>query len=132
MACDITSRKAVDALLAEEKRIASEKDPAKRMKALRESSNPQAQFLWAIFRDAFQEVDQQSLFKPITKKTLMLTQTARVPEMMREAFRTARSGRPGPVLVDLPRDVQDKEGDYRFLPPAPPERAVCSARALRT
>ena len=58
-----------------------------------------------IFRDAFQEVDQQSLFKPITKKTLMLTQTARVPEMVREAFRTAMSPRRGPVLLNLPRDL---------------------------
>ena len=65
-----------------------------------------------IFRDAFQEVDQQSLFKPITKKTLMLTQTARVPEMMREAFRTALSPRRGPVLLNLPRDLLAETTDF--------------------
>ncbi len=58
-----------------------------------------------IYRDAFQEVDQQSLFKPVTKKTWTLTQTGRIPEMMREAFRTAMSPRRGPVLLNLPRDL---------------------------
>lgn len=58
-----------------------------------------------IYRDAFQEVDQQSLFKPVTKKTLTLTQTARIPEMISEAFRTAMSPRRGPVLLNLPRDL---------------------------
>lgn len=58
-----------------------------------------------IYRDAFQEIDQQSLFKPITKKTYMLTQTARIPEMVGEAFRTALSPRRGPVMLNLPRDL---------------------------
>jgi thiamine pyrophosphate-dependent acetolactate synthase large subunit-like protein len=58
-----------------------------------------------IYRDAFQEVDQQSLFKPVTKKTWTLTQTSRIPEMIREAFRTALSPRRGPVLLNLPRDL---------------------------
>lgn len=58
-----------------------------------------------IYRDAFQEVDQQSLFKPVTKKTWTLTQSSRIPEMMREAFRTAMSPRRGPVLLNLPRDL---------------------------
>jgi acetolactate synthase-1/2/3 large subunit/sulfoacetaldehyde acetyltransferase len=46
-----------------------------------------------VYRDAFQEVDQQALFKPITKKTWTVTQTSRVPEMFREAFRTAMTPR---------------------------------------
>lgn len=58
-----------------------------------------------IYRDAFQEVDQQSLFKPITKKTWTLTQTSRIPEMMREAFSTALTARRGPVVLNLPRDL---------------------------
>jgi acetolactate synthase-1/2/3 large subunit/sulfoacetaldehyde acetyltransferase len=58
-----------------------------------------------IYRDAFQEVDQQALFKPITKKTYTLTQTARIPEMVGEAFRTALSPRRGPVMLNLPRDL---------------------------
>ncbi len=58
-----------------------------------------------VYRDAFQEVDQQALFRPITKKTWTLTQTARIPEMMREAFRTALTPRRGPVALNLPRDL---------------------------
>ncbi|PJX27677.1 sulfoacetaldehyde acetyltransferase [Advenella sp. S44] len=58
-----------------------------------------------VYRDAFQEVDQQSLFKPITKKTITLTQTARIPEMIGECFRAALSPRQGPVLLNLPRDL---------------------------
>ncbi|MCE2516694.1 MAG: thiamine pyrophosphate-binding protein [Alphaproteobacteria bacterium] len=58
-----------------------------------------------IYRDAFQEVDQQSLFTPVTKKTWTATSAARVPEMFREAFRVAMTPRRGPVQLNLPRDV---------------------------
>lgn len=58
-----------------------------------------------VHRDAFQEVDQHTLFKPVTKKTYSLTQTARIPEMIGEAHRTALSPRQGPVLLNLPRDL---------------------------
>lgn len=69
-----------------------------------------------IYRDAFQEVDQQSLFEPITKKTMTLTQTARIPEMMREAFRTALSPRRGPVLLNLPRDLLAEVAEFGEVP----------------
>ncbi|MGE0310780.1 MAG: thiamine pyrophosphate-binding protein [Lautropia sp.] len=58
-----------------------------------------------IYRDAFQEVDQQALFRPVTKKTWTLTQSRRIPEMIDEAFRTALSPRRGPVALNLPRDL---------------------------
>jgi acetolactate synthase-1/2/3 large subunit/sulfoacetaldehyde acetyltransferase len=58
-----------------------------------------------VYRDAFQEVDQQALFKPITKKTWTVTRAARIPEMVGEAFRTALAPRPGPVALNLPRDL---------------------------
>jgi acetolactate synthase-1/2/3 large subunit/sulfoacetaldehyde acetyltransferase len=58
-----------------------------------------------VYRDAFQEVDQQALFRPVTKKTWTLPQSARIPELMREAFRTALAPRRGPVLLNLPRDL---------------------------
>ena len=69
-----------------------------------------------IYRDAFQEVDQQSLFKPVTKRTMTLTQTARVPEMMREAFRVAMSPRRGPVLLNLPRDLLADSAEFAEVP----------------
>ena len=65
-----------------------------------------------IYRDAFQEVDQQSLFKPVTKKTWTVTRTERVPEMFREAFRVAMTPRKGPVQVNLPRDVLSGVADF--------------------
>ena len=58
-----------------------------------------------VYRDAFQEVDQQALFQPVTKKTWTGTSAERVPEMVREAFRVAMAHRRGPVQLNLPRDV---------------------------
>jgi acetolactate synthase-1/2/3 large subunit/sulfoacetaldehyde acetyltransferase len=63
------------------------------------------------YRNAFQEVDQQALFTPITKKTWSATQVKRLPEMMREAFRVALSPRQGPVHLNLPRDVLSQEAE---------------------
>ncbi|WP_397543350.1 thiamine pyrophosphate-dependent enzyme [Roseovarius salis] len=65
-----------------------------------------------LYRDAFQEVDQQALFKPVTKKTWTATGADRVPEMMREAFREAMAPRRGPVQLNLPRDVLSAEADF--------------------
>jgi len=65
-----------------------------------------------VYRDAFQEVDQEALFTPITKKTWTVTSTDRVQEMFREAFRVAMSPRRGPVLVNLPRDVLSGTADF--------------------
>ncbi|MDE2759390.1 MAG: thiamine pyrophosphate-binding protein [Paracoccaceae bacterium] len=62
-----------------------------------------------VYRDAFQEVDQQALFTPITKKTWTVTRTDRVVEMMREAFRVANAPRKGPVQLNLPRDILSGE-----------------------
>ncbi|MFK7937737.1 MAG: thiamine pyrophosphate-binding protein [Roseovarius sp.] len=68
------------------------------------------------YRDAFQEVDQDALFKPITKKTWTATSTERVPEMMREAFREACAPRQGPVHLNLPRDVLAGQAEYDAFP----------------
>ena len=71
-----------------------------------------------VYRDAFQEVDQQALFKPVTKRTWTLTQAARIPEMVREAFTTALAPRRGPVCLNLPRDLLAEVTDFED-PPAP-------------
>ena len=65
-----------------------------------------------VYRDAFQEVDQQALFRPITKKTWTATHANRVPEMFREAFRVAMTPRRGPVQLNLPRDVLSASADF--------------------
>ncbi len=65
-----------------------------------------------VYRDAFQEVDQQSLFTPVTKKTWTAPSVDRVPELFREAFRTALSPRQGPVQLNLPRDVLSGQAEF--------------------
>ncbi len=70
-----------------------------------------------LYRDAFQEVDQQALFTPITKKTWTVPSTDRVPEIFREAFRTALTPRCGPVQVNLPRDVLSGQAEFTTAPP---------------
>lgn len=65
-----------------------------------------------VYRDAFQEVDQQSLFAPVTKKTWTVPQTERIAEMFREAFRVAATPRQGPVHLNLPRDVLSNAANF--------------------
>lgn len=65
-----------------------------------------------VYRDAFQEVDQQALFKPVTKKTWTATHADRIPEMFREAFRVAMTPRRGPVQLNLPRDVLSATAEF--------------------
>jgi acetolactate synthase I/II/III large subunit len=56
--------------------------------------------------DAFQETDILGITIPVTKHGFLVGSPDEIPEVLREAFRIARSGRPGPVLVDVPKDVQ--------------------------
>lgn len=56
-------------------------------------------------RGAFQEIDQLAIMKPVTKFAERVFDAARIPEYVARAFRTARSGKPGPVYLDLPGDV---------------------------
>jgi tartronate-semialdehyde synthase len=63
-------------------------------------------------REAFQAVNIAEVVKPITKKSYCVKDPAMVPWVFREAFRIMREGRPGPVLVDLPLDVQKEEIEY--------------------
>ncbi len=65
----------------------------------------------------FHEIDQVGLFKTITKRSMYLHRTDRIPEMMQMAFRTALTGRKGPVYVGLPRDVQRGRADLPDLLP---------------
>jgi acetolactate synthase-1/2/3 large subunit len=56
--------------------------------------------------DAFQEVDVFGMTLPIVKHSFLVRSVEQLPDVMREAFRLARSGRPGPVLIDLPKNMQ--------------------------
>ena len=58
-----------------------------------------------IGRDAFQEADTIGISMPSTKRSFLVRSAAEVPQVIQAAFKTAVSGRPGPVLVDLPKNV---------------------------
>jgi len=62
--------------------------------------------------DAFQESDVISLTMPVTKWNFQITDPTEIPEVMAKAFYVARSGRPGPVLVDITKDAQLKRFEY--------------------
>ncbi len=59
-----------------------------------------------IGRDAFQEIDISGITMPITKHNFIIKDSSKLTEIIRRAFAIARSGRPGPVLIDIPRDIQ--------------------------
>lgn len=65
-----------------------------------------------IGNDAFQEVDTVGLTIPITKHNFQAMRADEIPKMIKSAFYIASSGRPGPVAIDLPKDVQEEEFDY--------------------
>jgi acetolactate synthase-1/2/3 large subunit len=65
-----------------------------------------------IGTDAFQEADITGITMPITKHNWLVKDANQLSEVLAEAFYVARSGRPGPVLVDVPRDVSDAEVEY--------------------
>ena len=73
-----------------------------------------------IGSDAFQETDITGVTLPITKHNYLVTDVDDLAHVIREAFYIARSGRPGPVLIDLPKDVQQAETE--FVVPTEPVR----------
>lgn len=86
--------------------------------------------------DAFQEVDIFGITLPIVKHSFMIRSTEEIPQVFAEAFEIARSGRPGPVLIDLPKDMGIKEAApveprvVRFRPAAPDPALVEQANRL--
>lgn len=65
-----------------------------------------------IGRDSFQEVDITGITHPITKHNTIVRSIEQLPNVIRQAFLIARSGRPGPVLVDIPKDIQAAMMEY--------------------
>ena len=70
-----------------------------------------------IGRDAFQEADIIGITTPITKYSFQAKSAAEVPSIVKKAFFIASTGRPGPVLIDLPRDVMQETADVDFETP---------------
>ncbi len=69
-----------------------------------------------IGKDSFQEVDITGITMPITKANFLVKDVDRLADTIREAFAIARSGRPGPVLIDIAKNITAAEGDYEYLP----------------
>ena len=91
-----------------------------------------------IGSDAFQEVDITGITLPITKHNELVTDFDRIPAAIAEAFHIATTGRPGPVLVDLPKDILQAKGSFSWPPalnlpgyrlPGPPDSAAIRAAA---
>ena len=86
-----------------------------------------------IGTDAFQEVDTYGISIPITKHNYLVRDIAELPQVISDAFRIAQSGRPGPVWIDIPKDVQTAEIDIDVFP-EPGDRAAApefSADSIR-
>jgi acetolactate synthase I/II/III large subunit len=69
-----------------------------------------------IGNDAFQEVDIVGITRPCTKHNYLVKDVKDLPRVLKEAFFIARSGRPGPVLIDLPKDVQNGRAEFDYPP----------------
>ena len=71
--------------------------------------------LHLIGKDAFQECDTVGITMPSTKRSFLVRSASDIPDIMHEAFKTAVSGRPGPVLVDLPKNVLMEPGEPTYF-----------------
>ena len=67
-----------------------------------------------IGTDAFQEADIQGITMPIVKHSWLVSDVEDIPQIFKEAFHIARSGRPGPVLIDIPKDLQLSEFEFSY------------------
>lgn len=67
-----------------------------------------------IGSDAFQETDVTGVTLPVTKHNYLVMDTHELPYIIREAFYIARTGRPGPVLIDIPKDVQNERIEFVY------------------
>ena len=83
-------------------------------------------------RDTFQEFDQVSLFKPICKQSIVVPQVERIAEMLTDAIRLANSGRRGPVVLHLPRDLfADTFEEVEIEPPSAVEGGAPTRQQIR-
>ena len=80
--------------------------------------------------DAFQEVDIFGITLPIVKHSYVVRRTEDIPRLFAEAFALARSGRPGPVLIDLPKDIAGRAAVPHDVEPFVPEAPVVDEAAL--
>jgi len=77
-------------------------------------------------KDSFQEVDIAGITMPITKHNYIVKDVDKMADIIREAFYIAQEGRPGPVLIDVPKDMTAKSAEYTPMEPRPVERSARS------
>ena len=78
-----------------------------------------------IGRDSFQEIDITGITLPITKHNFFVHKVSKLADVVRKAFELAQTGRPGPVLIDIPKDVQEAVFDFKKQPVIKPEPIPC-------
>ena len=81
-----------------------------------------------LHKEDFQAIDIEAIAKPVTKWAFTVREPAQVPMAFQKAFHVMRSGRPGPVLIDLPLDVQTAEIEFDDETYAP---LPCTSRRRR-
>lgn len=101
-----------------------------------QDSTPMVVFLGQVHsrfrgREGFQEVDLDDFFKPITKWAVEIKAADRTPEIVQKAFRIAKSGRPGPVVVALPEDILPKKCEMQFGPVSPIPKPAPSTTEIK-
>lgn len=79
-------------------------------------------------KDSFQEVDTKGISMPVTKHNYIVKDVNKLADTIRAAFRIAKSGRPGPVLVDIPKDVTALKADYEYRKPEEIKRSTENIR----
>jgi len=77
-----------------------------------------------VGKDSFQEIDITGISMHVTKHNYFVNDIKDLPSVLREAFKIAKSGRPGPVLVDIPKDVQNSMGEFEALGPVKPYKKI--------
>ncbi len=106
-----------------------------------QDSSPMVMFIGQIprgftGREAFQEVDYRAMFAPLAKWATQIDDPARIPEVVSHAFHVAMSGRPGPVVVAIPEDMQVELTDvadlgaFRPARPAPGDGDLAALRGM--
>ncbi len=83
-------------------------------------------------KDSFQEIDIAGITMPITKHNYIVKDITKLAETIRKAFRIAQTGRPGPVLIDIPKDITGEKTDYMPVKAEPvlPDRAMISKKEI--
>lgn len=74
-------------------------------------------------KDSFQEIDIVGVTLPITKHNFIVKDVNKLADTIRDAFRIAKEGRPGPVLIDIPKDVTAKKAEYEYKLPVTPVKS---------